>query len=1570
MWNGGGGRGVQGDWPTGYRMAIKQRWGLMGWGDTALSDHSIFGGFVARGHGVRWYGCNRPRAVPDNARSRNAKRKRKQSRIYGGVGFLVFDRSLIVRKIFEDKKGIIAVHVQKRGSPALPFAAVYVYNPPSSSPLNSGSSKWSDDIMQTLDRLTNQLCREYSVVIEGGDLNMRAREYSYTVANADGKPEKYTRSTSDTDYNPGGAARTSTLRKFMRATSMCPVFGDRGQLPGYGTSRAVYNDLPREGTGAESDTILYKVGTSPDVVRALPCVYTWAELPVALTHLPVAVEVTMQMPPSKHAACAACTTAGTPSACTHAATGAAVAENAAGGDAGGDGVGHAVRQVESAVYKDEQGWDAMASRLDGICSSMRQEQAAGADIDTVYEHFIDNVRLAAKETLSEDRVPPAVADGAAAAAVGNGERGRKRKQLRDFRHLGKLPAEQLKLVATVHRLRKRLFAGDLDADERAELRRERKSASRALRKWARQKVAEGVQAAEKIISSDRIFNPSRMWRELQRISPIDPDCFSSTESIPDKAGHPAARVRFYRHQRKLAKETRGSSPCPGVSLFNACLARESTAGAGAATLARPITAWEAYVVLFPMHPDLLAACPAGCVHGCGAACKLWRDFVPRLQAGSWDDPDHPLPDWKPSVSTATAAGCDGLRVETLRFARPHSEAERVQYRLRLCAALAELFNTWLDAKRVPTTQDFRRQVVTPVSKDGTNSDPSDPDLYRGISVGNLIPKVFSLVLLSRLSHWAVNNDLVGPEQVGFMPMHSADMHVLTMRELLQMRHNAKQDTYALFLPSLWHILTHAGVPPDLVQLLREWDTSRKAAVRVNSELSEDFPTDKGVPQGEVLSPLFFNIFIESLSRHIKSLPGFAGVTVRPRSALAAAAVAAAGGPSSFHVSHLLYADDLVILAESPEQLQLALSAVDRWCASFYLEMGTSQGKTEAMAFRHDRAPLPNKATKAQIAAARAADVSGLPVLKTANGRVVAWTPEYKYLGFPLRCDLSVTAHIDRYKGKLESLYGRYFKFNRAVQRLPTTLQSQISTTMLSGAVSYLMAVLPLNETEMLQLDKVMRNVIRTTLRCPASAPTSIVEAERRTLPFYSLVVKHHLRLYYYLQHTPFQDSIAARLVRFLENGMPPVSRGGCVNWVTWTLRCLDDETEDKGPALNGTHRLPNAPRPVVHSLVDIPKQVTLLARAMAFSRWQRTRTIGLNNESANVAHGGVRYVTSSTMPRPGPPLAHVSDLLGGSIFAHWSCLGTAAFATPMSRVGPGCTSLFNVCTLPSRCCNSIMRLRTGQQAFTLYPFHAYNPEPNGGDGDSDDDGAAAAAAAGVAPDRDAVLAARKATRNAAWRSRKREEYRAKPCPHCAPPPGAPVPALTPAMTECPWHLLFLCREPRVAALQQDMQRDAASFLSKLLPQLSTVSSTCYKLCDTVTVQTEVQRLTAAYLQPATAPALAAYWQTPSGHFLLNRLLTVLPFPVEAVTDPIADSPATCLGRIFGAITAPNRGLRKVANLWVAWANRWIYKFATLRRELLGVDADDDDSDSEPDAPAAAAAAAVAVAPAGAAAGNN
>ena len=1364
FWNcGANAGGVKSHHATIHRIAMRQGLGIIFIGDTGLDDHSEYGGWLARSAGFRWYGTNRPPMFAPGG-------KRRQPT---GVGFIVIDNTLIVRKIHEDKKGIVALHVQRKGSKAAPIALIGVYNPCAASYLNTGKEPWSEAIMATLAGYYQQLQKEYATVLIGGDFNMRAGAFKYPhaphaaadsvgddddevcgededAADASAAPPAaagvasdpaaavaakkrhwYTRRTVDTQFAPGGAARMYAFHKFMQATGTCPVFGDRGQaVAGFGTSRPPHDSMPVEGTGAESDTVLYKVGTTPDRVRALPNVHLWAEMANGLTHLPVAVEVHSHPPPPRAAAA----------------------------DAGNGGRGRTVPQVESAVYREGTGWDAMASRLKECFASLQQQQAAGTSIDDAYASLVAGIRQAAADTLSgqdaaDSEAASAVAAGPAAPAApvaaaaahpaaanggaprGNGERQQRRRTLRDFRRVGRVPAEQQKLLDTCRRLRRQLLAGDLSSSEREAIKQQRKTASRAMRQWSRQRNGDALAAAQQLIVEDRVRDPSRMWRELQRISPVDPDCFASTESIPDKAGELPALQRFYRHQRNLAKEMRGGAPCPGVTTYRSHLAVETTAGAGV-MLTNPMTAWEVLVALFPMHEDVVAAHPLGCLHpGCGPNCKLWREFAPRVAAARHDDPDLPMPVWKPSVATARAAGCDGLRVETLRFARPLDEGSRLAFRLVLCAGLAAMFNSWLAAGRVPTTADFRRQIVTPIFKPGADADPCDPDFYRGISIGNVIPKVFALVLLSRMSHWAVNNGLVSPEQVGFMPMHSADMHVMTLREVLQMRRAKGEDTFALFvdfkkaydevhLPSLWHILLHAGVPASLVGMLREWDTSRVAAVRVNSELSEDFPTDKGVPQGEVMSPLLFNIYIESLSRYLKSMPGFRGVTVTSRNALAAASsrARAEGSPTSFHLTHLLYADDLVILAESVSQLQLVAEAVDAWCSSFHLRMGLSRGKTEAMAFLAARKKLPPKAPKAQVAAARAADAA-LPPLSLSGGRSIAWTAEYKYLGFPLLCDLSTKAHMARYKGKLESLYGRFFKYNRAVQRLPAAFQGQIATTMLSGAVSYLMAVLPLGEARMRTLDCTMRAVVRQALRCPKNAPTALVEAERRTLPFYFLVVKHHVRLLFYLRHTPFRDGVAVRLLDFMERGNPPAARGQVGNWFKWTQDCLEKETTSAGTALGraAPRVSANAPAPVVHSLRDISVQLAVMTRAMAFSKWQR-----------EYAKGGhcPRPATSADVPRAFPPLDHAADLLGGSLLPHWRTLGDAAFATPLSSIGPGCASILGLSTLPVRLTVAIMRLRLGQQAFTVYPFNGtYDrlaPAPDDavidGDSGSDSDG--------------------------------------------------------------------------------------------------------------------------------------------------------------------------------------------------------------------------------------------------------
>ena len=55
--------------------------------------------------------------------------------------------------------------------------------------------------------------------------------------------------------------------------------------------------------------------------------------------------------------------------------------------------------------------------------------------------------------------------------------------------------------------------------------------------------------------------------------------------------------------------------------------------------------------------------------------------------------------------------------------------------------LASMFNIWLQHGRVPDSPDFVCSVITPILKKG---DPSDPNNYRGIATGNVIPKLFGL----------------------------------------------------------------------------------------------------------------------------------------------------------------------------------------------------------------------------------------------------------------------------------------------------------------------------------------------------------------------------------------------------------------------------------------------------------------------------------------------------------------------------------------------------------------------------------------------------------------------------------------------------------------------------------------------------------------------------------------------------------------------------------------------------------------------------------------------------------
>src|SRR6218665_2257751 len=98
-------------------------------------------------------------------------------------------------------------------------------------------------------------------------------------------------------------------------------------------------------------------------------------------------------------------------------------------------------------------------------------------------------------------------------------------------------------------------------------------------------------------------------------------------------------------------------------------------------------------------------------------------------------------------------------------------------------------------------------------------------------------------------------------------------------------------------------MTEMGYPVHFIILLAKLYGKQKERVRVAGRLSNEFRVKKGMRQRCVISPYLFNIMAEVVMRDV--MDGWeGGVHIRGR-----------------RLTNLRYADDIVLLAESEEELQ-------------------------------------------------------------------------------------------------------------------------------------------------------------------------------------------------------------------------------------------------------------------------------------------------------------------------------------------------------------------------------------------------------------------------------------------------------------------------------------------------------------------------------------------------------------------------------------------------------------------------------------------------------------------------
>ena len=246
------------------------------------------------------------------------------------------------------------------------------------------------------------------------------------------------------------------------------------------------------------------------------------------------------------------------------------------------------------------------------------------------------------------------------------------------------------------------------------------------------------------------------------------------------------------------------------------------------------------------------------------------------------------------------------------------------------------------------SDDWCMGYITPIYKSG---DPKDPGNYRGITLLSCLGKLFTSVINNRLTAFVKQNNIVGPEQAGFKKDHSTIDHIFTLKMLIDLYLFKKKRIYCCFIDyskafdtipriELWRKLLNCNIKGKIFQLVQNLYNKAKSSVIINGKLSDSFPCQTGVRQGDNLSPLLFSIYLHDLEHFLHDK--YEGLKLTSEIQNEHKIVNEMEKYIKLFV--LMYADDTILLAESEKELQNALNAMSDYCEMWKLQLNVKKMK--------------------------------------------------------------------------------------------------------------------------------------------------------------------------------------------------------------------------------------------------------------------------------------------------------------------------------------------------------------------------------------------------------------------------------------------------------------------------------------------------------------------------------------------------------------------------------------------------------------------------------------------------
>lgn len=199
-------------------------------------------------------------------------------------------------------------------------------------------------------------------------------------------------------------------------------------------------------------------------------------------------------------------------------------------------------------------------------------------------------------------------------------------------------------------------------------------------------------------------------------------------------------------------------------------------------------------------------------------------------------------------------------------------------RNQLVARIGDLITTSLQQGQVP--RDWKRADIVPIYKSGNKEDPSN---YRPVSLTSVVVKLCERIIKKRWSEYLEEKGVLADGQFGFRKARSCMTNLICFYsrviDVIQERDGWADGIYLDLKKAfdkvpherlLWKLKVYGGLSGMLLQWIGSFLRGREMRTVIRDKKSTWREVTSGVPQGSVLAPLMFAVYINDMLEGVKS----------------------------------------------------------------------------------------------------------------------------------------------------------------------------------------------------------------------------------------------------------------------------------------------------------------------------------------------------------------------------------------------------------------------------------------------------------------------------------------------------------------------------------------------------------------------------------------------------------------------------------------------------------------------------------------------------------------------------